>query len=386
MSILESKSTGSTSTKHLKTAEINVQQRIEDTYRVHSQTTYKMADASASYKVKSWIHTTAGYPTTLELKDTNVPALPAANHILVKVHATSINPVDIQIMNIPLFSLPGLWGDKLVSRDFAGTIIAVAPEVKDFQKGDEVCGFIPDFLGKSGGLTEVAHVDLGVACVAKKPKHLSWTQTASLPLVYLTARTTIQKVEEDMKASPAGANRVVILGGSSSTGLYAVKLAAQRGWTILSSCSGRNVDFVKSLGADQVVDYTASPTAVVDAIKAFKPDAIIDNVGGTEAIGLAKHYVTIVGDKTSRSSLGGSALYLTHPRMLIRYYLGAWGFVPKYECIILDAKKEYLEEINDLQSDDVVIDSTFSFDRTKEAFERMNTGRCRGKVVIEIET
>ena len=83
--------------------------------------------------------------------------------------------------------------------------------------------------------------------------------------------------------------------------------------------------------------------------------------------------------------MGGSALYLTHPRMVLRYYLGAWGYGPKYECIVLDAKKEYLEGVNDLKSEDVIVDSTFSFDQTKEAFERLNTGRCRGKVVIEIE-
>ena len=95
---------------------------------------------------------------------------------------------------------------------------------------------------------------------------------------------------------------------------------------MLSTCSHRNVGFVKGLDADEVVDYTTGPNAVVDAVRMFKPDAIIDNVGGTETIGLAKHYVTIVGDKTSRSSMGGSALYLSSEDgvEVLSWCLGLW--------------------------------------------------------------
>lgn len=336
-------------------------------------------------KVKSWTHTVTPYPDTLKLTDTTVPAQPAPHHVLIKVHAASINPVDIQLMNLPLFNLPYMNGVKLLARDFSGEVLATSPEVTDFQKGDEVCGIIPDFFGGAGGLTEVSHFDLRKACMIKKPAHLSHAQAASLPLAFLTARTSIDRVTGVMTNPSASANKLVVLGGSSSTGIYTVRLAKQRGWTVLASCSHRNADFVGSLGVDEVVDYTTGPDAVVSAVKAFKPDAIIDNVGGVETIGLAKHYVTIVGDKTSRSSMGGSAIYLTHPRMVLRYFLSQWGFVPKYECIILEAKKEWLEEIGAFKDEDVIIDSSFPFERTPDAFGRMNTGRCRGKVVITME-
>lgn len=334
--------------------------------------------------VKSWVHTTTPYPDTLRLTDTKMVANPEPHHILVKVYASSINPVDIQLMNLPLFNLPFMNGEKLLARDFSGTVLATSPEINDLQIGDEVCGILPDFAGKTGTLTEVSYFDVRKACMIKKPHHLSHVQAASLPLVFLTARTSIAHVEPDMKAQPSSQNKLVVLGGSSSTGIYTIKLAKKRGWTVLSSCSHRNADFVKSLGADEVVDYTTSPDAVVNAVKAFGPTAIIDNVGGVDTIGTAQHYVTIVGDKTSRTTMGGSALYYTNPRMLIRYYLGQWGIVPRYECIILEGKKEWLEEIIQLKGDDVVVDSTFPFDRTRDAFERMNTGRCCGKVVIEV--
>lgn len=342
-----------------------------------------MASGEGS-KVKAWIHTKAGYPETLQFKDVSVPAKPAAHHVLVKIHASSINPVDIQLMNLPLFNLPYLSGQKLLARDFSGVVLATSPEVSDYQKGDAICGVIPDFMGNSGSLMEVSHIDTRLACMIKKPAQFSHVQAASLPLVFLTARTSISKVEPDLTKSPASANRLVILGGSSSTGIYSVKLAKKRGWTVLSSCSHRNTDFVKSLGADEIVDYTTSSNAVVDAVKKFKPDAIIDCVGGTETIGLAKHYVTIVGDKTSRSSMGGAALYLTNPWMLLRYYMGSFGLVPRYECINLEGRKDWLEELNSFGAEDAVVDTVFSFDKTKEAFEKMNTGRCRGKVVIEV--
>ncbi|KAJ9606168.1 hypothetical protein H2200_009129 [Cladophialophora chaetospira] len=336
-------------------------------------------------KVKSWVHTIAGYPQTLKLSEIEIPPAPAPGHILIQLRAAALNPVDIQLMNIPLNSLPYLNGPKVAGRDFAGTILA-AGEDTGFEKGDEVFG-ISMAINGTGSLTEVADIDLRAgAMFIKKPRSLSWTQAASLPLVYLTARTTVEKCKPYMKASAPSDNKLVVLGGSSATGIYTIQIAKSLGWTILSSCSGRNAEFVKGLGASQVVDYTTSPTAVVDAVTKFSPSAIADCVGGTECIGLAPQFVTIVGDKTSRDTMGGSALYLTHPRMVLRWLMGYLGLSNSYECIILDAKKEWLEETTKLDpGKDIIIDSVFDFDKTQDAYERLNTGRARGKVVVEIK-
>ncbi|EXJ96127.1 hypothetical protein A1O1_01253 [Capronia coronata CBS 617.96] len=334
-------------------------------------------------RVKSWIYSKPSYPDTLVLSTTDVPSTPSPGHILVQVQATSLNPVDIQLMNLPLHSLPYLNGPKVPTRDFAGTVLA-AGQGTEFAKGDEVYG-ITVALDGTGFLTEVAHIDTKKACIIRKPKHLSWIQAASLPLVYLTARTVIEKCKPFMKSSIPSENKLAVLGGSSSTGIYTIQIAKSLGWTVLASCSGRNVEYVKGMGATETVDYTTSPTAVVDAVKKFSPHAIADCVGGTDCIGLAPQYVTIVGDKTSRSSVGGSALYLTHPRMVLRWLLGRLGLGNSYECILLDARKEWLEETTKLDPEkDIVIDSVFDFGRAKEAFERLNTGHAKGKVVVEI--
>ena len=182
-----------------------------------------------------------------------------------------------------------------------------------------------------------------------------------------------------------GSKRAVILGGSSACGIYGVQIAKQRGWKVLSTCSGRNVDFVReTLGADQVVDYTKQN--VRDEVRKFKPDAIIDNVGGTEAIGLSKRYISIVGDKTTRTTMGGPLTYYISfaPLQWIRWFRGRLGLGESYDIITLDLKPEYLEEAKKLPSDKIIIDSTFSFDNAKNAYERLNTGRARGKIIVEV--
>ena len=164
--------------------------------------------------------------------------------------------------------------------------------------------------------------------------------------------------------------------------MYAVHLAKQRGWSVVASCSARNADFVRSMGADDIIDYTSS--SVPERVKAFRPDAIVDCVGGTECLGLAKRYVTIVGDKTNRMVMGGAAIYLWNPQMLLRSWLGRAGLGPSYDCVNLDLNKTFLEDTLRLPRDKIVIDSTFGFDQVREAFERLNTGRARGKVIINV--
>ena len=236
----------------------------------------------------------------------------------------------------------------------------------------------------AGTLSEVAHIDLGGACVVKKPKDWSFIQAAGLGCVFLTAQTSINKVNDYVE--PSTTKRVVILGGSSATGIYTILLAKKRGWKVLSTCSGRNADFVReTLGADEIVDYTKQN--VREEVKKFKPDAVIDNVGGTECIGLSKRYITIVGDKTGRTSMGGPLTYYISfaPIQWLRWARGRLGLGESYDIIMLDStRKEWLEEAKTLSMDQIIIDSTFSFENAKAAYERLNTGRARGKIIVEV--
>jgi NADPH:quinone reductase-like Zn-dependent oxidoreductase len=305
-----------------------------------------------------------------------LPVELADTEIQVQIRSAALNPVDIQLMNVPIWNLPCMGSPKGVGKDFSGSVLKAGKD-SGFKQGDEVFGL---FMSQSRGtVAEVAVMDVKSSVVLKKPEGWSWNQGAALPLVWLTARTCITSVEPYIGAQ----KKVVVLGGSSATGMYTVYLAKKRGWNVLSTCSGRNADFVKSMGAETVVDYTAEN--VPSRVRKFEPDAIIDCVGGTDCLGIANRYVTIVGDKTSRSTMGGPALYLTTPRMVLRKLLGMVGWGEVYDCIILEQNVDYLKEATELPTEKILIDSTFGYDQLKEAFERLNTGRARGKVVLEID-
>lgn len=327
---------------------------------------------------KAYTFSTPTYPTCLTKGTLQTPSTPLSpTQIQVRVKSAALNPVDIQIMNIPLFHLPYLNHPKGIGEDFSGIVFAAGAD-SGFAEGDEIFGC--ELTPGNGTLGDVLVVDAKTQVVLKKPEGWSWNQAAAMPLVWLTARSCIECVEPYVTSTK---KTVVVLGGSSATGMYTIYLAAQRGWTVITSCSGRNADFVRTMGAAEVIDYTTS--SVPSLVRAANPDAIIDCVGGTECLGIAKRYVTIVGDKTGRSTLGGSMLYLTSLWMVLRKALGMLGWGGVYDCINLTPSHEFLREALELPVEKILIDSTFGFGEVREAFERLNTGRARGKVVVEVE-
>lgn len=244
-------------------------------------------------EINAWTYTQGGYPDALQqssLPPDTAPLKPS--EIRVKAHAASINPVDAQLMGFPLWRyLPSfiIAPHKGVGEDFSG-IVQEAGVDSGFKAGDEVLGIGPFLPG--GTLQETIRLDTKKeSVVVPKPADWSWEQAAALPLVWLTARTIIAEVEHYVKEG-----RVAVLGGSSSTGIYVVHLAKLRGWTVTASCSGRNADFVRSMGASDIIDYTT--TSVPDRLREFAPDVVIDCVGGTECIGIGQRYVTIVVSPT----------------------------------------------------------------------------------------
>ncbi|SMQ46437.1 unnamed protein product [Zymoseptoria tritici ST99CH_3D1] len=339
----------------------------------------------ATTESRAWTFTTGGYPQALKLSSATPPTKEQVKpkHVLVKIKAAGLNPVDVQIMNMPIWSIPigPLTAEKTLCSDFSGTVIA-AGEGADFVEGDEIFGVtLKPFAPCGGTMAEIAHINLDNACVVKKPREMTFVQAAGLGCVFLTARTCIEHCIPYVE--PNSSKRVVVLGGSSSAGMYTVYLAKQRGWKVLSTCSGKNAGWVQStMGADEIIDYTMS--SVPEGVKRFQPDAIIDCVGGVECHGIAKRYVTIVGDKTSRLSMGGSMTYLWTPYLWVRWGLGRLGLGEVYDNIVLELKKEWLEESKRLPDDKLITDSTFAFEDARSAYERLNTGRARGKVIVEV--
>ncbi|KAM0793441.1 hypothetical protein ACM66B_000886 [Microbotryomycetes sp. NB124-2] len=360
---------------------------------------------------KAWARTTP--EASLCQVDVCAPSELQPTEILVETHAAALNPVDVQLQNLPIFRLSALSHPKGVASDFAGTVLAVGKQVTLFKQGDPVFGMQFQAIPKpiQGALSQVIVVDTKTSPTVVKPEHLSWQQAASLPLVWLTAQTCLAPPYTiKPPAQITERSTIVVLGGSSSVGQYAVQIAKRElGARVIATCSSRNATFVRNdLGADVVVDYTSE--SVLEKLRELRPaegyTTIIDCVGGNE---LVPHldtllvprnkqtypqggsYTTIVGDKTDRSRLGGSTIYLWNPSMLVRHIKGWLGYGPRYACIGLTASADYLRlavEATDPTQDHklvVQIDSEFDFDEVPKAFERLNTGRARGKVVVNVK-
>lgn len=352
--------------------------------------------AIATQPAKAWTYTN-GYPKSLQQttvyppRESDIKGLGTTPHMLVKIHAAALNPVDIQMMNLPIWNIPtkGYKAPKTCGCDFSGKVRAGGRT--GFIQGDEIMGLTMKPFDEAGGsLAELAQFNMENTVAVKKPSGWSWAQAAAVPLVWLTARTCIDQVASFVEETKS--KRVAVLGGSSAVGIYTILLAKRRGWKVITTSSSRNKDFVtQTLKADEHVDYTQQK--VRPAIQQFEPDAVIDCVGGTDCVGLpsSKRYVTIVGDKTGRTSMGGPYTYIDalHPISMISQWLrwgkGVFGLGESYDVVILDMKKEWLQEAADtLSPDDIFVDSTFAFEDAKKAFERLNTGRAKGKVVVEI--
>ncbi|TKA82499.1 hypothetical protein B0A55_01241 [Friedmanniomyces simplex] len=263
-------------------------------------------------EAKAWTYT-AGYPASLQQTTILAPragevkSVFTTPHILVKINACALNPVDIQMMNLPFWRLPGYNKPKTCVCDFSGTVITGGRT--DLKRGDEVFGMtIKPFEEAGGALAEVAQFNMANSVAVVKPKEWSHEKAAGVSLVWLTAKACIENVAKFVDATST--KRVAVLGGSSATGMYTVMLAKQRGWKVVTTSSSRNKEFcIETLKADEHVDYTQRKVRA--GVQKFAPDAVIDCVGGTECIGLpsSKRYVSIVGDKTGRTSMGGPATY-----------------------------------------------------------------------------
>ncbi|KAH0609555.1 uncharacterized protein H6S33_013041 [Morchella sextelata] len=326
-----------------------------------------------------------------------LPSPLPSSSILVRVHAAALNPYDTQLLHWPLLRLLKGSGPKGLGRDYSGTIVAVGKNCKDWKIGDEVFGLFLK-LGGEGTIREYLVVDPTTDPVVAKPAELSHEQAASIPLVALTAFTCLEWLPPPHKDGTP--RQVVVVGASGGTGVWTTQLAKKHyNCTVTAICSGKNEQFVTSLGADRTIDYTQVPS-LSSALLAQRPkagyDLIVDCVGGTslfpaytQLLPRSGAYVTIVGDKTSRAVMGGPATYLTHPAMAWRHLWG-WVVGPRYACVLLKAKREWLELARELVvrgevrvEVQEVIDGGLQ-EGWKRGFELLDSARVRGKVVVRI--
>ncbi|MDA0681087.1 MAG: NAD(P)-dependent alcohol dehydrogenase [Proteobacteria bacterium] len=208
-----------------------------------------------------------GSPDVLTLEDIAKP-VPGDDEVLVKVVAASVNPLDWHGMRgspyiMRLSSGLGTPGDSSIGVDFAGVVEAIGRNVTRYMPGDEVFG------GRSGAFAEYVIIRENRA-LTKKPPNVTFEQAAAVPIAAITA---LQALRDQGKIKTG--QKVLINGASGGVGTYAVQIAKYFGAEVTAVCSTRNVEMVRALGADHIVDYTKEN--YTDSGDLF--DLIIDNVG-----------------------------------------------------------------------------------------------------------
>jgi NADPH:quinone reductase-like Zn-dependent oxidoreductase len=323
--------------------------------------------------MKAIVYRCYGSPDILEFEDIEKPT-PADDEVLVKVKAAGVNPLDWHYMRgspyiMRLASGFGAPKDVRMGVDFAGTVEAVGESVKQFKPGDEVFG------GRSGAFAQYVTIRESRA-IALKPANITFEQAASVPIAAITA---LQALRDKGQLEPG--QKVLIKAASGGVGTFAVQIARSFGAEVTGVCSTRNVEMVRSIGADHVIDYKKENYTE----KGQRYDLIIDNVGNhslsanRRALNPEGILVIIGGPK------GNWFAPLMNPIKALMYS----PFVGQ-EIVTLLAKmrKEDLVVLGDfMKAGDVtpVIDRRYPLSEVAAAIRYSEEGHARGKIIINLE-
>jgi len=313
----------------------------------------------------------------LKLVDVEKPT-PTDDQVLVKVRAASVNPYDWHfIEGTPkIMRMMGVGlrkpKDTRLGVDFAGTIESVGKNVTQFKPGDDVFG------GRGGAFAEFV-CRRAEGAVALKPASITFEQAASVNIAGITA---LQALRDKGKVQPG--QKVLINGASGGVGTFAVQIAKSFGADVTGVCSTRNVDLVRSLGADHVIDYTKEDFAKGTE----RYDVILDNVPN-HSLSECRHilnpkgkYVMIGGGGPNDSRWVGPFGRVIHALLVSPFISQKMGMM------MADANQKDLTVLADLmQSGKVkpVIDRTYKLSEVPAAIAYLEQGHARGKVIITVE-
>ncbi len=322
--------------------------------------------------MKAIVQERFGPPEVLEFRDVDVPAV-KSDQVLVRVRAASVNALDwYQVTGTPYVARldMGLFRPKqtIPGVDLAGQVEAVGPDVVRLRPGDEVFGTGP------GAFAEYACVR--EARLVRKPASVSFAQAAAVPVAALTG---LQGLRD--KAETKRGQRVLIIGASGGVGTFAVQIAKWLGAHVTGVCSTRNVDLVRSLGADRVIDYTRE-----DFVHSGQRYDVIFDVAGNRSVADRKRalahggiLVVVGGPKHSRLLGPASAL--------LKVFLAApfsghklVGFISKNSPEDLDLLRELLESGAIVPA----IERTYPLVEAPRAIRHVGQEHPRSKVVIQL--
>ncbi|HEX7062936.1 MAG TPA: NAD(P)-dependent alcohol dehydrogenase [Woeseiaceae bacterium] len=328
----------------------------------------------AGERMQAVVYRCYGPASVLEVTQVEKPE-PADNEVLVKVRAAAINPVDWYMMTGRpyIMRLAGGLGTPGFARfgvDYAGVVVAVGENVTRFKPGDEVFG------ARSGALAEYVTAD-AERTLALKPPNIGFEQAAAIPVAAITA---LQGLRDQGRIQPG--DKVLINGASGGVGTFAVQIAKAFGAEVTGVCSTRNVELVRSLGADRVIDYTQQ--SIIDLPERY--DLILDNAGNhspfeTRRVLAANGTLVIVGGPKDNPWIGPLSRPLQ--AMFLQPFV-------RQELVffIADLNRDDIETLGELVRTGKVtpvIDRVYPLPEVAQAVDYLATGHARAKIVVTLD-
>ena len=303
------------------------------------------------------------------------------NAVLVKVHAASINPLDLRVLEGEFKAILPVPFPFILGNDFAGTVVEVGSKVSQFKVGDEVYAKT-DLNGAFAEYTVVQQSSL-----ALKPQNISMEQAAALPLVGLTSWQALVEI-----AKVKAGQKVLIHAGSGGVGSIAIQLAKSLGATVATTTSSKNSSWVKGLGADIIIDYKT-----MDFEQELKDyDVVLDTHGGK----ILEKSLNVLKRGGRLISISGppdhAFVEVVNPNWFLKCVIPllSWSIRHKakkrdisYSFLFMQPNGQQLSEISKLVESgkiNPVVDKTYTFSEIKDAFHYVNTGRAKGKIVLKI--
>lgn len=305
------------------------------------------------------------------------------NDVLVQIHAASVNPLDLKIRDGKLKLILPYRLPLILGNDLAGVVVGVGSQVRRFKPGDEVYAR-PD-QDRIGAFAEF--ISMNEDAVANKPKELTMEEAASLPLVGLTAWQALIE-----RANLKKGQKVLIHAGSGGVGTFAIQLAKHVGAIVATTTSTANLDWVKRLGADIVIDYRKDDFETI--LRDY--DVVLDTLGGEtlkKSLRVLKpggKLISLSGppDPDFAKDIGSTwTLRLVMRLLSYRIRKKAKRHHVSYSFLFMRASGDQLREIGSLIDSGIirpVVDRVFPFASTKEALVYVEKGRAKGKVIVKV--
>jgi NADPH:quinone reductase-like Zn-dependent oxidoreductase len=325
--------------------------------------------------VKAAVHSRYGPPSVVQIKDVDNP-VPKDDEILISVRAASVNPLDWHAMRGTPYIIRLMRGlrkpkDSRLGVDVAGQVEAVGRNVTRFKPGDEVFGTC---RGAFAGYACASVISR--SALVLKPKNVTFEQAAAVPVAALTA---LQSLRDKGRIQPG--QKVLINGAAGGVGTFAVQIARSFGAHVTGVCSSRNVDMVRSIGADQVIDYTRE-----DFTRSGRRyDLFLDCLGNHSLFACRR----VLNPRGVYIVIGGpGGRWLGPLTRLFKALVLSWFVSQNLVPFITKANNKDLAILHELiEAGKVtpVIDKRYGLAEVSEAIRYLEQGHARGKVVITLE-